>query len=75
MSSHIISPFPEKKLSAGEVVEKGTNLLNDIEDPVVTIYRKDLNNFKGYLQHQQFVLIMITSGFKNVFLHLNRTSI
>ena len=51
MSSHIIGPFPKKKVAPSEKVtpseevEKGTKMLDDIKYPAVTIRRNDLDNF------------------------------
>ena len=48
-----VAPFPEKKVepsenvTPSEDVEKGTNILNDMEEPVHTILRKDLDKFQG----------------------------
>ena len=48
-----LAPFPKKKVdpsdkvTLSEEVEKGTNILNDPEDPVHTIHDKDLDNFQG----------------------------
>ena len=36
-----------EKVTPSEEFEKGTNILNDMEEPVVTIRRKDLDNFEG----------------------------
>ena len=53
MSSNIISPSPKKKVAPSEKiipsdeVERGTKTLNYTEETVVTICRKDLNNFQG----------------------------
>ena len=53
MLYRIIDPFPKKKLAPSEKVtpseevEKGTNFFNDMGEPVVTIHRKDLDNFQG----------------------------
>ena len=53
MSSNIIRPSLKKKISPGEKitpsdgVEKGTKVLYDIKEILVTIRRKDLNNFQG----------------------------
>ena len=38
---------PYEKVTPSEEVEKGNNVLNDMEEPVVTIRRKDLDNFQG----------------------------
>ena len=38
---------PSEKVTPSEEVEKGTNVLNDMEKLVVTICRKDLDNFQG----------------------------
>ena len=38
---------PSEKVTPSEEVEKGTNILNDMEEPVATIRRKDLDNFQG----------------------------
>ena len=52
-SSHIIGPLPKKELAPSEKVTpskevgKGTKMLNYIEDIVVTIRRKNLDNFQG----------------------------
>ena len=48
-----LSPFPKKKVvlsekvTPSEKVEKGTNLLNEMEEPVHTIHRKCWDNFQG----------------------------
>ena len=39
--------MPSEKVTPSEEVEKRTNLLNDIEEPVHMIRRKDLGNFQG----------------------------
>ena len=36
-----------EKVTPSEEVEKGTDLLNDMEEPVVRIHIKDLDNFQG----------------------------
>ena len=52
ISKEKVALFPKKKVSPSEKVtpsediEKGTNFLNDIEEPVVTIRRKGLDNFQ-----------------------------
>ena len=52
MTSRIISAFqqktllPSEKVTPSEEVEKGTNLLNYMEYLVVTISRKNLDNFQ-----------------------------
>ena len=38
---------PSEKVTQGEEVEKVTNILNNIEDPVHTIRRKYLDRFQG----------------------------
>ena len=38
---------PSQKVTPSEEVEKGTYFLNDIEDPVITILKNDLDNFQG----------------------------
>ena len=38
---------PSEKVITSEEVEKVTIFLNDMEYPVVTIRRKDLDNFQG----------------------------
>ena len=53
MQSHIIGLLSKKKVARSEKVtpsdevEKVTKTLDDTEDPVVTIHRKNLNNFQG----------------------------
>ena len=42
-----VAPLLKKKLLLSEEVEKGTNILNDMEEPVHMIHRKDLGRFKG----------------------------
>ena len=48
-----VAPLPKKKVvpsekvTPSEEVEKGTNILNDMEEPVHTIRKKDLDNFQG----------------------------
>ena len=48
-----LAPLPNKKVDpSGKVTpsdydEKGTNILNDVEESVVTIRRKDLDKFQG----------------------------
>ena len=48
-----VSPLPKKKVvpsekvTASEEAEKGTNILNYMEDTVHTICINDLNNFQG----------------------------
>ena len=37
---------PSEKVTPSEEFEKGTKLLDDIEDPVVTIRRNNLDNFQ-----------------------------
>ena len=37
-----------EKVTASEEVEKGTKKLDDIKEAVVTICRKDLDNFEGW---------------------------
>ena len=44
MSSNIISSLPNKSVATSEKVEKASGDLDDIEVPVVTIRRKDLDN-------------------------------
>ena len=39
--------MPSEKFTPIEEVEKGTNILNNMEEPVHTIFRKDLDNFQG----------------------------
>ena len=38
---------PSEKVTPSEEVEKGTNTLDDMEEPVFTIRRKYLDNFHG----------------------------
>ena len=51
--SCIIGPFPKKKVAPrekfrpSEEVEKGTKILDDIEEPAVTIRKNNLDNFQG----------------------------
>ena len=53
MSYNIIGPSQKKKvalsekIAPSEEVEKVTKTLDDIEEPVVTICRKCLDNFQG----------------------------
>ena len=53
MLSHIIGPLPKKKVApsekvtSSEEVEKVDKTLYDIEELVVTIRRKNLDNFQG----------------------------
>ena len=48
-----LTPLPEKKIVTSEKVtsneeaDKGTKKLDDMEEPVVKICRKDLDNFEG----------------------------
>ena len=48
-----VAPFLKKKVVTSEKVtpnydvEKVTNILNDMEEPLVTILSKDLDNFEG----------------------------
>ena len=48
-----LTPLPEKKIVTSEKVtsneeaDKGTKNLDDMEEPVVKICRKDLDNFEG----------------------------
>ena len=62
-----LAPFLKKKLSSSEKVtpseevEKGTNFLNDMEEPAVMIHINWIT-FRGIIQHQQVGLILITSG-------------
>ena len=57
MSSNIIGPFPKKSVSPSEKVEKASEDLDDIEEPVVTIRKKYLDNerkkFKKYYFQEQ----------------------
>ena len=39
--------MPSEKVTSSEEVEKGTNILNDMGYPVVTIRIKGLDNFQG----------------------------
>ena len=39
--------YPSEKVTPSEEVLKGPNILNDMEEPVVTIRRNDLNKFQG----------------------------
>ena len=47
-------PFPKKKVTTSEKVtpseevDKGTKKLDDMEEAVVTIRRKDLDSFDGH---------------------------
>ena len=49
----VTTPFPKKKLlttekvTTSEEVDKGTTNLDDTKETVVTIHRKDLDNFEG----------------------------
>ena len=51
--SYIIGPLPKKKVApVGKVTpskdcKRGTNLLDNMEDPVVKTCGKDLDNFQG----------------------------
>ena len=38
---------PGENLTPSEEVERGTNILNAMEQPVYMIRRKDLDNFQG----------------------------
>ena len=68
MLSHIIGPFPKKKVSPSEKVklseevEEGTKMLYDIKYPVFTICKNNCINFRFSLQDQKFGLILIVSG-------------
>ena len=48
-----VAPLPKKisylskKVTQSNEVEKGTNILNDMEDPVVMIHKTDLDKFQG----------------------------
>ena len=48
-----VTPFPKKKVvtsekvTTSEEVDKGTNILDDMEEAVVTIRGKDLDHFQG----------------------------
>ena len=57
MSSNIIGPFPKKYVSPSEKVEKASGDLDDIEEPVITIRKKYLDNerknFKKYYFQEQ----------------------
>ena len=46
MSSNIIGPFPKKSVAPSERVEKKSDNQDDIEEPVLTIRKKDLDNKK-----------------------------
>ena len=39
--------FTSDKITPSEEVEKGTNILNDTENPVIMIRRKDSDKFHG----------------------------
>ena len=45
-----------EKVTTSEEVDKGTKHLDDMKEALVTIYRKDLDNFEGQC-------IVLTSGF------------
>ena len=81
MSSHIISPSakkkvaPSEKVTPSEEVEKGTKMLDDIEEPVVTIRRNNLNIFWGKSTGSTGWFNLDIEWLKENFLHLNRTSI
>ena len=47
MPYNIIGPLPKKSVALSETVEKASGYLDDIEEPVVTICRKYLDNKKG----------------------------
>ena len=53
VSKEKVAPFPKEKVvpsekfTRSERVKKGTKLWNDMEEPVHTIHRKDLDNFQG----------------------------
>ena len=38
---------PNKKVTPSEEVERGTNIFNDMEEPVVRIRRNDYDKFQG----------------------------
>ena len=40
--------MPRENNTPSEEVEKGTNILNYMEEPVHTIFRKYLDNFQGH---------------------------
>ena len=48
-----VAPFPKKqlilseKVTPSEEVEKGTNILNNVEEPVLMTHEKYLDNFQG----------------------------
>ena len=54
MSSHIIGPFlknkvaPSEKVIPSEEFDQVTKTLDDIKYPVVTIRRKNFDNFQGH---------------------------
>ena len=65
-----VAPLPKKrvgpsdKVTPSEKVEKVTNLLNYIENPVYMIRRKDLDNFQGQYTVSIGWLIFIISSKK-----------
>ena len=73
MSSNIICPSPNKSVAPSEKVEKGSNTLDEIEEPVVTIHQKNLDKksrgeypktspLRGSLQDQIDGSILIIGG-------------
>ena len=63
--------FPSEKFTPSEEVEKGTNLLNNTEEPVHTICRKDLDNFQGKSTASKCWFNIYHEWLKGKFLHLN----
>ena len=92
MSSNIIGPSPKKPVAPSEKVapskeaEKINGTLDDIEEPVVTIWQNDLDiktekeNIKKYqLQEKSEILTRCIDidheWLEEFFVHLNRNSI
>ena len=55
--------------------KKGTNFSNDMEEPVVTIRRKYLDNSQGQYTGSTGWFNIAHEWLKEMFLHLKRTSI
>ena len=66
---------PSKKVKPSEEVKKGTDLLDDMGEPVVMICRKYLDKFQGQSTASTGWFNIDHEWFKKSFLHLNRTSI
>ena len=77
----IMTPLLENKLltaekvTTSEEVDKDTGKFYGIKDAVVTIHRKDSNNFEGQSKGSTGWFNLDHEFFKESFLRLNRTSV